>query len=129
MTRTKRLRPSQRTYLARLFFITGASTCIEVTVAVASAKAGASFVGLGARGSLAKAEEEVLDAAKEAGKAVPNIAAVELNVTNTTSVDVAVEKIERDFRRLDILIKRRVARTLSPDPPQRSRYMVEELRS
>jgi len=36
-----------------------------------------------------------LDAAKEAGKAVPNIAAVELGVTNTTSVGAAVERSKR----------------------------------
>jgi NAD(P)-dependent dehydrogenase (short-subunit alcohol dehydrogenase family) len=94
MTRTKRLRPSQRTYPAGLFFIAGTSRGIGIAVAVALIKAGASFIGLGARRSLAKAEE-VLDAAKEAGKAVSTIAAVELDVTNTTSVDAAVEKIER----------------------------------
>jgi NAD(P)-dependent dehydrogenase (short-subunit alcohol dehydrogenase family) len=87
----------------RLFFIARTSRGIGIAVAVALVKAGASFIGLGARGSLAKAEE-VLDAAKEAGKAVPTIAAVELDVTNTTSVDAAVEKIENSFRRLDILI-------------------------
>ena len=102
MTRTKRLRPSQQTYPAMAVFIIGASRGIGVVVAVALAKAGASFIGLGARGSLAKVEE-VLDAAKEAGKAVPNIAAVELDVTNTTSVDVVVEKIEKCFGRLNIL--------------------------
>lgn len=45
MTRTKRLRPSQRTYPARLFFITGTSRGIGIAVAVALAKAGASFIG------------------------------------------------------------------------------------
>ena len=103
MTRTKRLRPSQRTYPARLFFIAGTSRGIGIAVAVALVKAGASFIGLGARGSLVKAKE-VLDTAKAAGEAVPTIAAVELDVTNTTSMDAAVEKIEKSFRRLDILI-------------------------
>ena len=71
-----------------------------------------------------------MDAAKEAGKAVPNIAAVELDVTNTTSVDAAVENIEKSFRRLDILINN--AGWLERSVPIHSSiqiYMVEELRS
>lgn len=49
MTCTKRLRPFQRTYPARPFFITGASTSIGVAVAVALARADASFIDLGAQ--------------------------------------------------------------------------------
>lgn len=59
-----------------------------------------------------------MDAAKEAGKAVPNIAAVELDVTNH-ACGCGCRKDRKEFQKTRHSDQqRRVARTLSPDPFQ-----------
>ena len=85
-------------------FICGASRGIGQATAVSYAKAGASSIAIGARSDLKATEYAMRDAAKAAGKDPPKILQVAIEVTSKKSVDGAVQQIERDFGRLDVLI-------------------------
>lgn len=73
-------------------------------MALGYAKAGAAAIGLGARSDLSSLEQEIQDAAKKAGKMVPRILAVKLDVADRASVEIAAKEVEKSFGRLDILV-------------------------
>ena len=85
-------------------FITGASKGIGLAIAIASAKAGAAGIGGGARSDLSKFKQEVQDAAKQAGKTPPKVLAVQLDITDRSSIENAAKEVQASFGRLDILI-------------------------
>lgn len=96
--------PTQFDLTNRAVFVTGASKGIGLATAQSFAKAGASFIALGARSSLEESEKAVLDAAKEAGRKAPKVLKLKVDVSDEGSVDAAAKEIEREFGRLDVLI-------------------------
>ena len=84
-------------------FITGASKGICRAVAMSFAKAGASYIALGARSDLSQTKKEVQEAAQHAGRKAPQILALKLDVANEASVQSAAREVEEAFGRLDIL--------------------------
>ena len=96
--------PKQFDLKGRAVFITGASRGIGKALAVSHAKAGAGYIGIGARSSLDKVEYEIQEAAKAAGRSPPKVLALKLDVTDKNSVTDAAKKTEEAFGRLDILI-------------------------
>ena len=88
----------------RAVLITGASKGIGRAIAISFAKAGASFIAIGARSSLSETEKDITDAAQKAGRKAPKVLSLTLDVSNEESVRSVAEKITGAFGRLDILI-------------------------
>lgn len=84
--------------------ITGASKGIGRAAASSFAKAGASNIILGARSSVEETEKEALSSAKAAGRAVPKILTLNLDVSSQQSVEEAASKVQEQFSSVDILI-------------------------
>jgi NAD(P)-dependent dehydrogenase (short-subunit alcohol dehydrogenase family) len=86
-------------------FISGASKGIGRSTAISYARAGASYIALGARSSLSTIEPDLLAAAKEAGHAAPKILLLNLDITSRSSITEAAETVSKEFDgKLDILI-------------------------
>jgi len=85
-------------------FITGASKGIGRATAAAFAKAGASYIAVGARSSLDDTVADIKKAASEANRKEPKILALTNDVTDQKSCEVAAAEISKEFGKLDILI-------------------------
>ncbi|TVY89807.1 Short chain dehydrogenase [Lachnellula willkommii] len=85
-------------------FITGASKGVGRVLALSYAKAGVAGIALAARSDLTGVEQELISAAQGAGKAIPRILKLKLDVTNWDDVESAAKETEREFGRLDILV-------------------------
>ncbi len=73
-------------------------------MAVSYAKAGASYIAIGARSSVAEVEPELKAAASDAGKPEPHVLCLNLDISDEASVSEACQKIEADFGKLDVVI-------------------------
>lgn len=98
------IQPEQWNLKGRAVFVTGASRGIGRAFAVTYAKAGVSYIAIGARSPLAEVEKEIQKAAKDAGRPAPKILAVKLDVTSKESVAEVAREVEAAFGRLDILV-------------------------
>ena len=85
-------------------FISGGSKGIGKATTLSFAKAGASFIAVGARSNLQPLEKAVHDAAVSAGKKPPQFLPISLDVTSKESVEDAAAEVKRAFGKLDILI-------------------------
>ena len=73
-------------------------------IAISFAKAGVAGIALGARSDFAAVEKDIISAAQAAGKKVPRILKIKVDVTNWADVEHASKETEKEFGRLDILI-------------------------
>ncbi|VUC32885.1 unnamed protein product [Clonostachys rosea] len=96
--------PSKRDFTGRYVFITGASKGIGEQIALSYASAGAAGIGVGARSDLAALTPKIEAAAIAAGKPIPKVVPVTLDVTDEESVSAAAKTISGSFPRLDILV-------------------------
>lgn len=99
-----KIKPEQFELSGKAVFITGPSKGVGYAAALSFARAGASYIGLGARSDMSGLEKEIQDAAKKAGRKPPKTLALKLDVTNQESVENAAEEVEGAFGRLDVLI-------------------------
>lgn len=124
------VKPSQFDLSGRAVFITGASKGIGRETALSYAKAGTSFIAVGARSSLDSIEKDLAAAAKAAGRKEPKVLAVKVDVEDNASVEAAAKKVEESFGRLDILINNagyaeKFTSILDSDPEEwRRSYMI-----
>jgi len=88
----------------RSVFITGASKGVGRATAISYGRAGASYIGLGARSSFGSLKKEILSAAKEAGHSPPNVLELKLDVQDRESIRVAAKNTKDAFGTLDILV-------------------------
>ena len=85
--------------------ITGASKGIGRSCAISYARAGASYIAIGARSSLSSLEPAILTAAKEAGHPAPKILSLNLDISSSSSIAAAADQVRKEFGgKLDILI-------------------------
>lgn len=84
--------------------VTGASKGVGRATAIAFAQAGAAGIAIGARSDFGTLEQEMLSAAKAAGKNAPKILKLQLDVMDYASVEKAAKETEKEFGTLDILI-------------------------
>ncbi|KAJ4349574.1 uncharacterized protein N0V89_008190 [Didymosphaeria variabile] len=98
------IQPQQFTLEDRAVFITGASKGIGRATAISYAKAGASHIAIAARTDMKDVEDEMIRAAKEAGKLPPQIIRLKVDVTSEQSVGEAAAQVEKAFGRLDVLV-------------------------
>lgn len=99
--------PMNADLTGRAVFITGASRGIGRATALSFARAGASFIGIGARSAteLQSLENDIKSEAKKAGRAAPLVYRATLDVTDIASSEAAAKGASEAFGgRLDILI-------------------------
>lgn len=84
--------------------ITGTSKGIGRATAASFARAGVSAIALLARSDLDGVAQEVLEAAKKAGRQLPKILKLNADICDIDAVDKAMKSIEREFGALDIVI-------------------------
>ncbi|KAK0385815.1 hypothetical protein NLU13_6992 [Sarocladium strictum] len=89
---------------SRAVFITGASRGIGLEIAVSYARAGASYLALGARSDLQGTVKTVLDAANDAGRPEPVVLPVRVDISSAKSVEAAARQVRDEFGRLDIIV-------------------------
>lgn len=73
-------------------------------MALSFAKAGASYIAVGARSDMSRVGEEIKAAAESADRSVPKFLAVTLDVTSEESVERAAAEVDAEFGKLDILV-------------------------
>ncbi|KAK5133047.1 hypothetical protein LTR08_008252 [Meristemomyces frigidus] len=88
----------------RAVIVTGASKGIGRDTAISFARAGASFIAIGARSPLDSLKLEIEAAAKKAGRQAPKVLILQLDVSDYASVESAAKSVETTFGRLDILV-------------------------
>ncbi len=96
--------PAKVDLSGKAIFISGASRGLGKAIAIAFAKARASYIAVGARSGLEDVEKAMKDAASEVGAKEPKILSLKLEVTDAQSVADAVQKIESEFGKLDVVI-------------------------
>ncbi|KAK5169085.1 uncharacterized protein LTR77_006394 [Saxophila tyrrhenica] len=97
------IKPEQWDLKGKAVLVTGASKGVGRAAAISFAKAGASYIALGARSSLSETERAVQDEAKQAGRQPPTVLSLTLDVASESSVAQAAKDLEASFGRLDIL--------------------------
>jgi NAD(P)-dependent dehydrogenase (short-subunit alcohol dehydrogenase family) len=73
-------------------------------MALSFAKAGASYIAIGARSNLEKVEQDIISAATGAGREKPQVLCLSMDVVDEKSVNGALEKIDQAFGKLDVVI-------------------------
>ena len=99
-----KINPEQFDLSSKAVFITGPSKGVGHAAALSFARAGASFIGLGARSDMSSLEKEIQEVAQKAGRKAPQTLAVKLDVSNEENVASAAKEVESKFGRLDILV-------------------------
>ncbi|KAG0646658.1 Citrinin synthesis mpl6 [Hyphodiscus hymeniophilus] len=84
--------------------ITGASKGVGRATAISFAKAGAAGIAVAARSDFNTLENEILSAAKSAGKSAPKVLKLQMDVLSYESITAAAKQITKEFGKLDILI-------------------------
>ncbi|OQU97106.1 hypothetical protein CLAIMM_03096 isoform 1 [Cladophialophora immunda] len=85
--------------------VTGASKGIGRATVVSFAKSGASAIALLARSDLDAVAQEVVEAAKQAGrKEPPKVLKLRVDTTDVAAVDSAMKMVEQEFGALDVVI-------------------------
>ncbi|KAL9609805.1 MAG: hypothetical protein Q9167_005459 [Letrouitia subvulpina] len=96
--------PTKADLNGKCVFISGASKGIGRAVSIAFARAGASYLALGARSDMTELEWAVKAAAKEAHRVEPRVLQIKLDVASQSSIEAAAAAVEKSFGRVDIII-------------------------
>ena len=96
--------PTKADLTGKAVYISGASRGIGRSIALSFARAGASFIAVSARSSLAEVERDIKQAALDASRREPRTLSLKVDVTNPESVKNAGEEIEKAFSKLDIVV-------------------------
>ena len=96
--------PSKADLSGKAVFVSGASRGLGKAIALSFAKAGASYIAIGARSGLAEVEKQVKIVASKAGRKEPQVLRLQLDVADSSSVEDSVKQIENTFSRLDVVI-------------------------
>ena len=96
--------PTKADLSGKAVFVSGASRGVGKSIALSFAKAGASYIAIGARSTLSEVEKDVKQAAVDSGRKEPTVLCLKLEVSDVESVDNAAREIEKAFGKLDIVI-------------------------
>ncbi|KAJ6184621.1 hypothetical protein N7519_005922 [Penicillium mononematosum] len=96
-------------------FISGGSKGLGRGMVLSFAKAGASYIAVGARSDMSQLAEEVAAVALSAHRQPPHFLPIKMDVTDQDSVEAAAKVVKTEFGRCDILINNAgVLGTLTP---------------
>jgi NAD(P)-dependent dehydrogenase (short-subunit alcohol dehydrogenase family) len=90
--------------MGKAILITGGNKGIGKGIAMSYAKAGASHIAITSRSDASAVADEIRDAALSAGRPKPTVLALQVDVLDKATVNVAAETVEHQWGRLDILI-------------------------
>ncbi|KAK4499490.1 hypothetical protein PRZ48_010005 [Zasmidium cellare] len=96
--------PTKLDLSGKAVFIAGASKGVGRDTAASYAKAGASYIAIGARSSLSETENDIKAAAKKAGRPEPQILSLKLDITDQKNVEAVAKEIGEKFGKLDVVI-------------------------
>lgn len=68
------------------------------------AKAGVSFIAIGARGDMTSLVEEIKEKASAAKRDPPKVLPIKLDVTSRESIDNAAKSVEKEFGKIDVVV-------------------------
>lgn len=85
-------------------FISGASRGIGRAMSLSFAKAGASFIALGARGDMTSLVEEIKKVATAAKRTAPKVLPIKFDVTAQESIGNAAAVVDKVFGKIDVVI-------------------------
>ncbi|KAI4108954.1 MAG: hypothetical protein LQ339_002073 [Xanthoria mediterranea] len=85
-------------------FISGASRGIGRAMSLSFAKAGASFIALGARGDMTSLVQEIKKVATAAKSTPPKVLPIKFDVTSQESIDNAAAVVDKEFGKIDVVI-------------------------
>ena len=107
----------------KFVFLSGASKGIGHAAAISFIKAGVAGIAIAARSNLSSLEQEMHEAATSAGKPLPQIKSICLDILDAQSIERAAKETADAFGRLDILINNagvmeEFKPTLDSDPDQ-----------
>ncbi len=96
--------PQKANLAGKSVFISGASKGIGKAISISFAKAGASFIAVGARSRLEPLVQAIKEAAASAGRKTPEVLPITLDVASQKSVDDAAAEVEKKFGKVDVLV-------------------------
>jgi len=96
--------PSKFDFSGKVVFISGGSRGLGRAMALSFAKAGASYIAVGARSNLSHLEKDIESAALLAGRIAPKFLPLHLDVTDRQSVEAAAATVEMEFGRCDVVV-------------------------
>ncbi|KAL8879675.1 MAG: hypothetical protein Q9198_002760 [Flavoplaca austrocitrina] len=85
-------------------FLSGASRGLGRAMSLSFAKAGASYITLGARGDMTSLVKEIEEVATAAGRKSPTVLSIKFDVTSQESVANAAAAVEREIGKVDIVV-------------------------
>lgn len=85
-------------------FITGGSKGLGRSMALSFAKAGASYIAVGARSDMSQLAQDIEEAAISAHREAPKFLPIKLDVAHEQSVENAAEEVDKAFGKLDVIV-------------------------
>ncbi|ERF72992.1 hypothetical protein EPUS_08849 [Endocarpon pusillum Z07020] len=98
------IHPANVSFAGKAVFITGGSKGLGRAMALSFAKAGASYIAVGARSDMSQLAKDVEAAAVSANRSAPKFLPIKLDVTEERSIEMAAAEVEKEFGKLDILV-------------------------
>ncbi|KAH8884082.1 putative short-chain type dehydrogenase [Thozetella sp. PMI_491] len=98
------INPSKIDHSGHAVLISGSSRGIGKAAAHSFARAGASFIAVTGRSPPTSLVAELEAAAETYGRAKPKVLALSMEVTNESSIQQALARIEEEFGRLDVVV-------------------------
>ena len=96
--------PTKANLTGKAVFVTGGSRGLGRAMVLSFARAGASYIAVGARSDLSRVAKDAEAAALLAGRAAPKFLPINLDIADATSVEDAAAAVENAFGRCDIIV-------------------------
>ena len=96
--------PAKANFSGKAVFITGGSKGLGRSMALSFAKAGASYIAVGARSDMSQLTKDIEEAAVSAHREAPKFLPIKLDVANEQSVQNAADEVDKKFGKLDIVV-------------------------